>query len=167
MRRSAIVVAVLALGLWALGAGGAQAESVNKVGVIVRLDSPGVVLDEPAVLAAIVRQTHQILGEASDRIELIEQEALLEAQRALDIFVHERSSSREIQRLSRRLGLSRLVIVRVEIADRFRVIVESTVFNARGERIAASVYRTGGRELEPVLDEAIRTAMRQILPALL
>ncbi len=163
-KRGWIVTLALLIAVGALASAQEEREPA-RVGVIVRMESPGILIDEPGILQAIMAQlAHGI--EQVERVALVDQEALGEAQRKLGVQLDHRAKPDDLKRLARLLRLERIVIVRVTISDRFRVGMATTVYSGRGERLSAGHFHADAPKLESALEKAVRIWLQQTLPVL-
>jgi len=163
-KRGWIVTLALLIAVGAV-AGAQEEREAARVGVVVRVESPGVQIDEPEVLGAIMAQLARGF-EQVERVALVDQEALGEAQRKLGVHLDHRAKPDDLKRLARLLRLERIVVVRVTISDRFRVGMATTVYSGRGERLSGGHFHADAPKLDSALEKAVRLWLQQTLPVL-
>jgi len=143
----------------------AQAQTdAARVGVIVRVDSPGIQLNEPEILDAILTQLDRGF-EQFDRFTLVDQASLAEAQRSLGIHLGLRGKPDDLRRFARLLRLERVVVVQVTITD-LRVGMATAVYSARGEQLGSGHFQVNAPQLDAALERALRVWLEQTLPLL-
>lgn len=136
-----------------------------RVGVVVRVESPGVLLDEPEVAAAVLRQVHESLGEAKG-IVLVAQDELAAVQKRLAIAIGGDSPARQIRALMAALKLDRLVVIGVTVSDHFKITLGAVVFNPRGKAILATRIGVAAPKFDGALERAVRALLDRLIPAL-
>lgn len=138
----------------------------DRVGVVVRINTPDDFFMARADIASDVLRTVRNTLDEVRGVTLVDQGVLASAQEQLDISLDIDSENRELNVVSNLLNLDRLVVIDIDITSRFNVDMTAVVYNNNAERKATINASATGLPFGSVLDRATNTLLEDLIPLL-
>ena len=158
---SLLAVAV-AIGLW--GAPGWAAPGPIRVALVVHAQGP--MAEDSAVVQAILGNVSRGL-ESIERVQLISQERVRTAQRALGFELSADRSARQVHAFAAAVGADTVVLIQISLEEGRFIVLHGFVFKADGGVLLESRSALFRPDMEEQVQGAVKEFLEKIVPVLL
>jgi len=138
----------------------------HRLGVVIRIDTPDDFFMTRADIATeVLRDVRSSIDDARG-ISVVDQDVLVSAQEQLGITLGIDSENRELNVVSNLLNLDRLVVIHIDVSNRFNVEIISVIYNNNAERTANLNANATGPLFEGVLQRATNEFLEELIDIL-
>ncbi len=138
----------------------------DRVGVVVRINTPDdFFMTRVEIADEVLRDVRSSIDDARG-IAVVDQDVLVSAQEQLGITLDVDSENRELNAVSNLLNLDRLVVIHIDVSNRFNVEISTVIYNNNAERTANLSASAIGPVFDGVLQRATNALLEDLIPTL-